>query len=106
MNEGIQKNNIYKDTDFLNWKKRWELRLKSEDIKSDQYLKLMKNSNPFVIPRNHKVEEALKAAEKNNLKPITKLLEILKNPYLNQENITDYRIPSNSNENYKTFCGT
>ena len=78
MNEGIQKNNIYKDTDFLNWKKRWELRLKSEDIKSDQYLKLMKNSNPFVIPRNHKVEEALKAAEKNNLKPITKLLEILK----------------------------
>ena len=106
MNETTQKNNIYKDTDFLNWKKRWELRLKSEDIKSDQYLKLMKNSNPFVIPRNHKVEEALKAAEKNNLKPITKLLEILKNPYLNQENITDYRIPSNSNENYKTFCGT
>ena len=105
MNEGIQKNNIYKDTDFLNWKKRWELRLKSEDIKSDQYLKLMKNSNPFVIPRNHKVEEALKAAEKNNLKPITKLLETLKNPYLNQEHITDYRIPSNSNENYKTFCG-
>jgi len=106
MNEGIQKNNIYNDTGFLNWKKRWKLRLKSEDITSDQYLKLMKNSNPFVIPRNHKVEEALKATEKNDLKPITKLLEILKNPYLNQENITDYRIPSNSNENYQTFCGT
>ena len=106
MNEVIQKDEIYKDNDFLNWKKRWEVRLKSDDKTPDQYLKLMKTFNPFVIPRNHKVEEALKAAEKNDLKPITKLLEILKNPYLNQENITDYQIPSNSNENYQTFCGT
>ena len=106
MNEVIQKDEIYKDNEFLNWKKRWEVRLKSEDKTPDQYLKLMKTFNPFVIPRNHKVEEALKAAEKNDLKLITKLLEILKNPYLNQENIIDYRIPSNSNENYQTFCGT
>ena len=106
MNEAIQKNNIYKDNDFLNWKKRWEIRLKSEDKTPDQYLKLMKNFNPFIIPRNHKVEEALKAAEKDDLKPITKLIEILKNPYLNQKNAVDYQIPSNSNENYQTFCGT
>ena len=106
MNEVIQKDNIYKDNDFLNWKKRWEIRLKSEDKTPDQYLKLMKNFNPLVIPRNHKVEEALKAAEKDNLKPITKLLEILKNPYLNQENISDYQIPASSIKNYQTFCGT
>ena len=106
MNEAIQKDNIYKDNDFLNWKKRWEIRLKSENRTPDQYLKLMKNFNPLVIPRNHKVEEALKAAEKDNLKPITKLLEILKNPYLNQENISDYQIPASSIKNYQTFCGT
>ena len=106
MNEVIQKDDIYKDNDFLNWKKRWEVRLKSEDRMPDQYLKLMKIFNPLVIPRNHKVEEALKAAEENNLKPITKLIEILKNPYLNQKDVVDYQIPSNSNENYKTFCGT
>ena len=106
MNEVIQKEEIYKDNDFLNWKKRWEVRLKSEDRMPDQYLKLMKISNPFVIPRNHKVEEALRAAEEDNLKPITKLIEILKNPYLNQKDVVDYQIPSNSNENYKTFCGT
>jgi uncharacterized protein YdiU (UPF0061 family) len=106
MNEVIQKEEIYKDNDFLNWKKRWEVRLKSEDRMPDQYLKLMKIFNPFVIPRNHKVEEALRAAEKDNLKPVTKLIEILKNPYLNQKDVVDYQIPSNSNENYKTFCGT
>ena len=106
MNEAIQKDDIYKDNDFLNWKKRWEVRLKSEDRMPDQYLKLMKIFNPFVIPRNHKVEEALRAAEKDNLKPVTKLIEILRNPYLNQKDVVDYQIPSNSNENYKTFCGT
>ena len=43
---------------------------------------------------------------RSNLKPVTKLIEILKNPYLNQKDVVDYQIPSNSNENYKTFCGT
>jgi len=106
MNEVIQKEEIYKDNDFLNWKKRWEVRLKSEDKTPDQYLKLMKTFNPFIIPRNHKVEEVLRAAEKDDLKPLTKLIEILKKPYLNQKNVIDYQIPSNSNENYQTFCGT
>ena len=106
MNEVIQKDNIYKDDEFLNWKKRWEVRLKSENRAPDQYLKLMKTFNPFIIPRNHKVEEGLRAAEKDDLKPLTKLIEILKKPYLNQKNVIDYQIPSNSNENYQTFCGT
>ena len=42
-------------------------------------LELMKNNNPLIIPRNHKVEEALEAAEKNNLEPFNNLVEILKN---------------------------
>ena len=41
----------------------------------------MKSVNPLVIPRNHKVEEALNAANQNDLKPFLKLLEILDNPY-------------------------
>ena len=106
MDQTIQKNDIYKDNDFINWKKRWEERLKSEDVTPDQYFKLMKTSNPLVIARNHKVEEALRAAEKDNLKPVTKLIKILKNPYQNQKNIIDYQTPSDSNKNYQTFCGT
>ena len=45
----------------------------------------MRNNNPLVIPRNHKVEEALEAAEKNDLKPFNKILEILKNPYAHKK---------------------
>ena len=66
----------------------------------------MKINNPVVIPRNHKVEEALEAAEKNDLKPLTQLIEILKDPYTQKEAIFDYQIPSNSDEKYQTFCGT
>ena len=66
MNKEIQKDKIFENSDFLNWKKRWENRLKSENKTSDESIKLMKTSNPLVIPRNHKVEEALKAAEEDN----------------------------------------
>ena len=66
----------------------------------------MKKNNPLVIPRNHKVEEALEAAEKNDLKPINQFIEILKDPYNQKKDILNYQIPSSSDEKYQTFCGT
>ena len=66
----------------------------------------MRNNNPLIIPRNHKIEEALKAAEQNNFKPINKIIKILDKPYNDQEEILDYQSPSISKEKYQTFCGT
>ena len=106
MDEEVQKEKIYDDNNFITWKKRWKERLKKSDKSSMNYLRLMKKFNPIVIPRNNKVEEALRAAEENNIDPFNKLLKILKNPYVNQKEIKEYQIPSNTNENYQTFCGT
>ena len=106
MNENIKEDKDYEDEDFKNWKKRWNERLKTNNNTPEKSLKLMRSANPIVIPRNHKVEEALEAAEKNNFKPITQLVEILKDPYSQQKNIIDYQIPSNSDKKYQTFCGT
>jgi serine/tyrosine/threonine adenylyltransferase len=106
MNENIEKDKDYEDKDFQNWKIRWYERLKTNNNTPEKYLKLMKTVNPLVIPRNHNVEKVLAEAEKDNLKPITKLIEILKDPYTKKNNINDYQNPSNSDENYKTFCGT
>ena len=106
MNEKIQENKIYEDKDFQNWKKRWNERLKTNNNTSEKYIKLMKTVNPLVIPRNHKVEEALEEAGKDNFKPITRLIEILEKPYEQQKDIFDYQIPSPLDENYQTFCGT
>ena len=72
MNENIKEDKDYEDEDFKNWKKRWNERLKTNNNTPEKSLKLMRSANPIVIPRNHKVEEALEAAEKNNFKPITR----------------------------------
>ena len=106
MNEDIKEDKDYEDENFKNWKKRWNERLKTNNNTPEKSLKLMRSANPIVIPRNHKVEEALEAAEKNNFKPITRLVEILKDPYSQQKNIINYQIPSNSEKKYQTFCGT
>ena len=44
----------------------------------------MKKNNPIVIPRNHKVEEALEAANNNDMSLTNKLLSILNKPYDNK----------------------
>ena len=106
MNEEIQKDRIYQDNDFQIWKKRWSQRLKTKNNTPEKYIELMKTANPLIIPRNHKVEEALKEAELNNLKPINQFIEILNQPYTKNEDILNYQIPSNLDEKYQTFCGT
>tara|TARA_B100000161_G_scaffold265232_1_gene240570 strand:+ start:1212 stop:2666 length:1455 start_codon:yes stop_codon:yes gene_type:complete len=106
MNEKIQNDKIYTDYHFKIWKKRWQERLKKEKNIQDKSIELMKKNNPIVIPRNHKIEEVLNAAQEDNLKPYLRLLEILKKPYSSREDLKDYQTLSNSNEKYKTFCGT
>ena len=106
MNIEQKKELLYEDNNFINWKKRWKERLLKNDKTQKKYLELMRNNNPLVIPRNHKVEEALNAADQNNFKPIFKILEILSKPYNDQKNINDYQYPNLSNEKYQTFCGT
>ena len=66
----------------------------------------MKNNNPLVIPRNHKVEEALEAAEHNDMMPLNNLLKILTKPYIKQNETINFQSPSISGEKYQTFCGT
>ena len=106
MENEIQKNKNYEDKDFKNWKLRWNERLKINNNTPEKYLKLMKSVNPLVIPRNHKVEEALNAANQNDLKPFLKLLEILDNPYKKNKVSIEYQLPSAAKEKYQTFCGT
>ena len=67
----------------------------------------MKSVNPLVIPRNHKVEEALLDANNNDLTLFNKLVKVLENPYQNQKDISDYQLPTPlSDQKYQTFCGT
>ena len=104
---GVEVNNeIYKNKDFIIWFKEWKKRSQLNNNSKEKQINLMKKNNPIIIPRNHKVEEALSAAEKGDFKIMNKLLSILKYPYKIQDNISDFQTPTQFNNKYKTFCGT
>ena len=105
MNISIGNSSLYDDKEFINWSNNWKNRIFINNNSKDKSIELMKKTNPIIIPRNHKVEEALKAANENDLEVMNRLLSNLDNPYSEQKDIEDYQLPSN-NEGYQTFCGT
>jgi uncharacterized protein YdiU (UPF0061 family) len=98
---------IYAQQSFSAWYARWEVRLQQNTQPLQSSLSLMQSRNPAVIPRNHKVEEALGAAYADDLKPFHALLHVLKTPYGSGAVPTAYQAPPLPHERvYETFCGT
>ncbi|WNB92804.1 protein adenylyltransferase SelO family protein [Bacillus sp. NEB1478] len=99
---------LFATPEFIKWHEKWQERLGRQTESKTASKELMQNSNPAVIPRNHRVEEALKAAEeKEDYSVMEKLLAVLSNPYAHspeQEEYTD--LPPDSDRSYRTFCGT
>ena len=90
-----------------NFHAKWKIRIDKQNRSHDEVLTLMKNVNPVVIPRNHKVEESLKEADKGNLVSLNNLLNALKDPYTERSDLTLYQQPApETDKKYKTFCGT
>jgi uncharacterized protein YdiU (UPF0061 family) len=99
--------NTYKEEAFITWFEEWKKRSKLNNSSKEKQIELMKKNNPIVIPRNHKVEEALTDANKGNLEKFNKLLKVLNNPHSHNQNIIEFQKPSPiTNKKYKTFCGT
>lgn len=90
------------------WYSRWQTRLKQQSEPPEVTQQVMKASNPAVIPRNHRVEEALAAAvEQGDLSLLKRLLAVLKDPYAYSEEQEEYAaLPPPSSVPYRTFCGT
>ena len=90
------------------WQAKWQARLSRQPQTIEDALALMRKSNPAVIPRNHKVEEALAAAvASGDLGPMHRLLEALANPFEDAPEKQHYRDPAPpGTEPYQTFCGT
>jgi uncharacterized protein YdiU (UPF0061 family) len=107
MNKKIKDPEAYNNADFDLWKIKWMKRLTMFNNSHDKYIELMHSSNPMVIPRNHKIEEALTLASNGNLTLFNKLIMILKNPYLVNKDDFKFMSPApHSDKKYQTFCGT
>jgi uncharacterized protein YdiU (UPF0061 family) len=99
---------MFQAPDFKQWFERWQVRLKRQSESWDASRRLMNTHNPAVIPRNHRVEEALEAAvERADFTVMEKLLVILSRPYQDTPEQVDYHLPMPpSAQPYQTFCGT
>ncbi|MGC5326271.1 protein adenylyltransferase SelO [Brevibacillus sp. SYSU BS000544] len=99
---------LYGTTEFAQWHEQWQARLGRQQESKAASLELMQRSNPAIIPRNHRVEEALKAAvEKEDYSVMERLLEALSNPFAYSSEQAEYSIlPEPTTRPYRTFCGT
>ncbi len=100
--------NLFKAEEFTQWHKRWQDRLGKQQESREESQQLMQDNNPAVIPRNHRVEEALEAAvERDDYSVLEKLLDVLSNPYAHTPDQEEYcTLPPDSDRPYVTYCGT
>lgn len=94
--------------EYAQWHERWQARRGRQEEPEASSHQLMRDSNPAVIPRNHRVEEALEAAvEQGDYSVMERLLAVLANPYAYSPEQAEYAtLPEPSSCPYRTFCGT
>ncbi len=86
--------------------KAWLARWRAQGVARGEALRAM---NPRIIPRNHRVEEALAAAsDHNDLAPFNALVAALRTPYSDDSALAKYAEPASPEvtAGYRTFCGT
>lgn len=103
----IKDDRLFTTEEFIKWYELWNQRLDRQLETREESIELMKNNNPVVIPRNHRVEEAIEAAEKGDYTIMEKLLVALSNPYDYSANLSYYcKTSDRQAQGYRTYCGT
>jgi uncharacterized protein YdiU (UPF0061 family) len=104
----LEDSDIFDSTEFDQWQELWQARLDRQEESKDLSHQLMRNSNPALIPRNHRVEDALEAAVKQeDYSVMERLLDVLSNPFAHSDKQAEYSTPpEQTNQPYRTFCGT
>jgi uncharacterized protein YdiU (UPF0061 family) len=94
------------------WLQRWRERCAAEDAGADRAAvraEAMRRVNPWLIPRNHRVEEALNAAsDSGDPRPFESLLNALQHPFDENPALARYAEPAPGEfmARFRTFCGT
>ncbi|WP_075220717.1 protein adenylyltransferase SelO [Acuticoccus yangtzensis] len=99
---------FFADPDAFNaWAAKWRARLAEDPMVPAERRAVMNGANPLFIPRNHRVEEALAAAEDGDLGPFKTLCAVLERPFEDQPEHAELSQPPLSEDAaYRTFCGT
>ncbi|CDZ38957.1 UPF0061 protein [Neorhizobium galegae bv. officinalis] len=89
------------------WLADWRERLTTEARPVGELAAALRAVNPAIIPRNHKVQEALSAANYGDFSFFERLLEALEKPFEERPEFVSYMQPPKPEERVtQTFCGT
>jgi len=96
---------------FFDWAKGWRERLSREDVEPSARAAAMRRVNPAFIPRNHRVEEIIRAAVAHgDYAPFEALLDVVTRPYddrADRPELARFAEPPKPEERVlETFCGT
>jgi uncharacterized protein YdiU (UPF0061 family) len=99
---------LFAETDAIAaWFARWRSRLQRETRPPQARAAAMRSVNPAVIPRNHRIEEAIVAAVAGDLAPFERLHAALARPFEEDAAAHDLALPPAPHERVlRTFCGT
>jgi len=89
------------------WLPKWNERLAEEGRSPADVATEMRGVNPWLIARNHRIEEAIAAANYGDFSFFEKLVEALEKPFEERPEFADYAIaPTAEQKVARTFCGT
>jgi uncharacterized protein YdiU (UPF0061 family) len=92
---------------FDDWAKTWRERLDAEARDPHQRRVGMRAANPAFIPRNHRVQEVIDAAEGGDLGPMEDLLTVVTQPFSDHSGLEHLALAPLPHEIVReTFCGT
>ena len=92
---------------YDSWAADWTARRARETQDAEAQAELMNATNPAVIPRNHRIEQAIQEAITEDYALFFKLNEILADPFdLAPQNASFATPPQPEEEVRQTFCGT
>ena len=89
------------------WLRTWQARVEAERDDRDTRQATMRAANPAYIPRNHRVEAAIAAAQDGDFGPFESLVRVMQDPFTQQAEYEHFERPPRPEEVVRqTFCGT
>ena len=94
-------------TAYDQWEAAWRVRLAHEGATPEERLDRLQDVNPALIPRTHRIEEAIQAAVQGDFGHFERLTRALATPFtLSAEDADLARAPTQDEIVPLTFCGT
>lgn len=92
---------------FDAWATRWRQRLVEQGTTEAERRAMMRAVNPAYIPRNHRIQQVIDAAEAGDWQPLDELLTVVAMPFEDHPELAAYARPPQPEEIVqRTFCGT